>query len=78
MTQDLDNDFEEILDEKKALAKSKKGIFHLNCKKKKIIMLKVKKMVDQKTGENVLDNNPCFSPIFCSYLLNNWCGIAPL
>ena len=27
--QDLDNDFEEILDEKKALAKSKKGIFYL-------------------------------------------------
>ena len=27
--QDLDNDFEEILDEKKALIKSKKGIFYL-------------------------------------------------
>ena len=29
VTQDLDNDFEEISDEKKALAKSKKGVFYL-------------------------------------------------
>ena len=41
-------------------------------------MLKIKKMVDQETGENVLDSNPYFSPIFCGYLLNNRCGIAPL
>ena len=41
-------------------------------------MLKVKKMVDQKTEENVLDSNPYFLPIFCGYLPNNWCGIAPL
>ena len=41
-------------------------------------MLKVKKMVDQETAENVLDSNPYFSPIFCGYLLNNWCEIAPL
>ena len=41
-------------------------------------MLKVKKMVDQETAENVLDSNPNFSPIFCGYLLNNWKGIAPL
>ena len=59
----------------KALAKSKKGIFYFKSKK---IMSKVKKMVDQETGENVLDSNPYFSPIFCGYLLNNWCRIAPL
>ena len=41
-------------------------------------MLKVKKMVDQVTGENVLDSNSYFSPIFCGYLLNNWCGITSL
>ena len=41
-------------------------------------MLKVKEMVDQETGENVLDSNPYFSPIFCGYLINNRCGIAPL
>ena len=29
VTQDLDNDFEEISDEKEALAKSKKGVFYL-------------------------------------------------
>ena len=41
-------------------------------------MLKVKKMVDQETGESVLDRNPYFSPIFCGYLRNNWCRVAPL
>ena len=41
-------------------------------------MLKVKKMVDEESGENVLDSNLYFSPIFCGHLLNNWCGMAPL
>ena len=33
-------------------------------------------MIEQETGEDVLDSKPYFSPIFCSYLLNNWCGIV--
>ena len=41
-------------------------------------MLKIKKMVDQETRENILDSNPYFSPIFCGYPPNNWCGIVPL
>ena len=71
-SEDLDNDCEEISDEKKALPKSKKGVFYLKLKK---ITLKVKKMIEQKTGENISDSNLYFSPTFCCYLLNNWCGI---
>ena len=33
-------------------------------------------MIEQETGEDVLDSKPYFSPIFCGYLLNNWCGIV--
>ena len=41
-------------------------------------MFKVRKMIDQENGEDFLDSNPYFSPIFCGYLLTNWCGIIPL
>ena len=41
-------------------------------------MTKVKNMLNQELLQKAEIENPHFSPVFCGYLLNNWCGISPL
>ena len=41
-------------------------------------MTKVKNMLNQELFQKEKIENLHFSPVFCGYLLKNWCGISPL